>query len=95
MECKEYGSLTSDSAYYDKYIPTFWRIMLPECMCVCMYIVYTEDGAISFVLIYQVSFCHYPGRRLQSEFCIVSEEWLTDCVRHFCFGLWFCLIKPK
>jgi len=31
--------------------------MLP----VRMYIVYTEDGAISFVLICQVSLFHYPG----------------------------------
>jgi len=22
-------------------------------------------------------------------------RWLTDCVRHFHYGLWFCLIKPK
>ena len=31
--------------------------MLP----VCMYIVYPEDGAFSFVLICQVSLCLYPG----------------------------------
>lgn len=53
---------------------------MEEC-AVGMYIVYPEDGAISFVLICQVSLCHYLAD------CSLNfakfRRWLTDLCETF------------